>query len=70
MEAFAVLELVKKAYFDRGFIVGFIIADDDSSMKALLYHSYEERQANEENFLWPQVPSKDGRLGAKLRDTG
>ena len=52
MEAFAALELVKKAYFDRGFIVGFIVAGDDSSMKALLHHSYEERQAHKENFLW------------------
>eukprot|EP00957_Ditylum_brightwellii_P054958 4165154-Ditylum_brightwellii.AAC.1 len=39
-------------------------------MKALLRHSYEERQANEENFLWPRALSKDGRLGAKLHDTG
>eukprot|EP00957_Ditylum_brightwellii_P164845 12550262-Ditylum_brightwellii.AAC.1 len=70
MEAFAVLELVLKAYYDRGFIVGSIIDDDDSSMKALLHHSYKECQANKENFLWPQVPSKDGRLGTKLCDTG
>eukprot|EP00957_Ditylum_brightwellii_P155078 11804808-Ditylum_brightwellii.AAC.1 len=39
-------------------------------MKALLRHSYEERQANKENFLWPQAPSKNGKFGAKLRDTG
>eukprot|EP00957_Ditylum_brightwellii_P193640 14745871-Ditylum_brightwellii.AAC.1 len=33
MEAFAALELVTKAFCDRGFIVGFIVADNDSSMK-------------------------------------
>eukprot|EP00957_Ditylum_brightwellii_P134200 10231321-Ditylum_brightwellii.AAC.1 len=39
-------------------------------MKALLRHLYEEREANEENFLWLRAPSKNGRLGAKLRNTG
>eukprot|EP00957_Ditylum_brightwellii_P177087 13490403-Ditylum_brightwellii.AAC.1 len=38
-------------------------------MKALLRHSYEDCQANKENFLRPQAPSKDGRLGAKLCNT-
>eukprot|EP00957_Ditylum_brightwellii_P065471 4966729-Ditylum_brightwellii.AAC.1 len=39
-------------------------------MKALLRHSCEELQANKEKFLWPRAPSKDGRLGAKLRGIG
>eukprot|EP00957_Ditylum_brightwellii_P111677 8518122-Ditylum_brightwellii.AAC.1 len=42
---------------------------NDFSMKALLCHSYDDCQTKEENFVWLQAPSKDGRLGAKLHDT-
>eukprot|EP00957_Ditylum_brightwellii_P196937 15004117-Ditylum_brightwellii.AAC.1 len=38
MEAHTALELVKHAKRHRGFIVGCVIANDDSSMKALLRH--------------------------------
>eukprot|EP00957_Ditylum_brightwellii_P007295 554243-Ditylum_brightwellii.AAC.1 len=70
MEAFAALELIKKTFNNRGFIVVFIVANNDSSMKALLCHSYEDHKANKENFVWPQTPSKDRRLGKKLCNTG
>eukprot|EP00957_Ditylum_brightwellii_P047907 3638759-Ditylum_brightwellii.AAC.1 len=69
MEAYAALELVKQAYRKRGVIVGFIVADDDSSMKALLCHSYEDRKANDASFVWPQKPSITGKLGAKFCNT-
>eukprot|EP00957_Ditylum_brightwellii_P026690 2018808-Ditylum_brightwellii.AAC.1 len=39
-------------------------------MKTLLQHSYEDCQANEENFVWLRAPSKDGKFGAKLCNTG
>eukprot|EP00957_Ditylum_brightwellii_P083952 6381146-Ditylum_brightwellii.AAC.1 len=55
MEAFAALELIKKEFFDKRFIVEFIVADGDAAMKALLCYSYENHQANEENFVWPQA---------------
>ena len=71
MEAHAALELTKEAKIRRGFIVGCIVADDDSSMKALVRHSYTERQANDPNYKWPRLrPKKPGTLGSKLRDTG
>eukprot|EP00957_Ditylum_brightwellii_P085184 6478560-Ditylum_brightwellii.AAC.1 len=69
IEEYAALELVKQAYCKRGVIAGFIIADNDSSMKALLRHSYEDSQANDASFVWPQKPSITGKLGAKLSDT-
>ena len=70
MEAHAALELTKEAKIRRGFIVGCIVADDNSSMKALVRHSYTERQANNPNYKWPRLcPKKPGTLGSKLRDT-
>eukprot|EP00957_Ditylum_brightwellii_P088023 6704961-Ditylum_brightwellii.AAC.1 len=38
-------------------------------MKAILHRSYEEHQTNKENFMLPQAPSIDRRLGAKLHNT-
>ena len=71
MEAHAALELVKHAKRHRGFIVGCVVADDDSSMKALLRHSYTELVANNLGYKWPRLcPKKPGTLGVKLRDTG
>eukprot|EP00957_Ditylum_brightwellii_P156986 11947588-Ditylum_brightwellii.AAC.1 len=71
MEAHAVLELTKEATLCRGFIVGCIIANDDSFMKALVRYSYTERQANNPSYKWPRFcPKKPGTLGSKLCDTG
>eukprot|EP00957_Ditylum_brightwellii_P002972 227599-Ditylum_brightwellii.AAC.1 len=70
MEAHTALELVKNVKHCRGFIVGCIIADDDSSMKALLGHSYTELTANNPDYKWPRLcPKKPGTLSVKLRDT-
>eukprot|EP00957_Ditylum_brightwellii_P150240 11441298-Ditylum_brightwellii.AAC.1 len=67
METHTVLELVKHAKRRRGFIVGCIIANDDSSMKALLRHSYTELTANGLDYKWPRLcPKKPGTLGVKL----
>eukprot|EP00957_Ditylum_brightwellii_P090199 6869464-Ditylum_brightwellii.AAC.1 len=70
MEAHAALELTKEAKLYRGSIVGCIVADDKSSMKALVRHSYTERQANNPSYKWPRLcPKKPSTLGSKLRDT-
>eukprot|EP00957_Ditylum_brightwellii_P147326 11218404-Ditylum_brightwellii.AAC.1 len=54
----------------HGFIVGFIVADDDSSTSTLLCHSYEHLSTLMPGFVWPHVtPKEDGKLGPKLRDT-
>eukprot|EP00957_Ditylum_brightwellii_P195488 14894910-Ditylum_brightwellii.AAC.1 len=67
MEAHTALELTIEAKLCRGFIVGCIVADDDSSMKALVRHSYTERQANDPSYKWPRFrPKKPGTLGSKL----
>ena len=71
MEATMALELTIQAKHQRGFIVGFIVADDDSLMRATLKHSYEHLSAMMPVFVWPHAtPKVDGRLGAKLQDTG
>eukprot|EP00957_Ditylum_brightwellii_P099722 7596474-Ditylum_brightwellii.AAC.1 len=71
MEAHAVLELVKHAKFHRGFIVECIVANNYSSMKALLRHSYTELMASYPDYKWQRLcPKKPGTLGVKLRDTG
>eukprot|EP00957_Ditylum_brightwellii_P016098 1212241-Ditylum_brightwellii.AAC.1 len=71
MEAYTALELVEHAKCHRGFIVGCIVANNDSSMKALLRHSYTELVANSPNYKWPRIyPKKPDTLGVKLRDAG
>jgi hypothetical protein len=71
MEATMALELIIQAKCQHGFIVGFIIADDDSSMRATLKHSYKHLSATMPGFVWPcATPKEVGKLGAKLRDTG
>eukprot|EP00957_Ditylum_brightwellii_P077405 5881277-Ditylum_brightwellii.AAC.1 len=58
MEVHAALELIQQTTTCRGFIVGCIIADDNSSMKALVRHSYRECQANNLNYKWPSLCPK------------
>ena len=71
MEATMVLELTIQAKRQCRFIVGFIVADDDSLMRATLKHSYKHLSATKPGFVWPcATPKQDGRLGAKLQDTG
>eukprot|EP00957_Ditylum_brightwellii_P011525 872006-Ditylum_brightwellii.AAC.1 len=45
MEATMTLELTIQVKRQCGFIVGFIVADDDSSMRATLKHSYKHLSA-------------------------
>eukprot|EP00957_Ditylum_brightwellii_P017461 1314713-Ditylum_brightwellii.AAC.1 len=59
MEVQMVLESIVEATRICGFIVGFIIADDDSSMRALLHHSYEHLSATIPGFLWPRATSEE-----------
>eukprot|EP00957_Ditylum_brightwellii_P009083 686778-Ditylum_brightwellii.AAC.1 len=71
MEAHTALELTKEAKLCRGFIVGCVIADDNSSMKALVRHLYTECQANNPSYKRPRIClKKPGTLGSKLHDTG
>eukprot|EP00957_Ditylum_brightwellii_P081396 6191169-Ditylum_brightwellii.AAC.1 len=70
METQMTLELTVEAKRRCGLIVGFIVADDDSSMRALLCHSYEHLSATMPEFAWPHAaPKEDGKLGPQLRDT-
>eukprot|EP00957_Ditylum_brightwellii_P068657 5212099-Ditylum_brightwellii.AAC.1 len=70
MEAHTALELVKNAKSHRGFIVGCIVADDDSSLKALLRHLYTELMAINPKYKWPRIcAKKPGTFVVKLRDT-
>eukprot|EP00957_Ditylum_brightwellii_P130736 9974423-Ditylum_brightwellii.AAC.1 len=63
MEAHAVLELVKRAKHHGGFIVWCVVANNDSSMKALLMHSYTELSANNPGYKWSRLcPKKPGTL--------
>ena len=65
------LELTIQAKRQHGFIVGFIVTDDDSMMRATLKHSYKHLSATMPGFVWPRAtPKEDGRLGAKLQVTG
>eukprot|EP00957_Ditylum_brightwellii_P005353 408471-Ditylum_brightwellii.AAC.1 len=71
MDATMALELTIQAKRQCGFIVDFIVADDDSSMRATLKRSYEHLSATMPGFVWSRAtPKEDVRLGAKLRDTG
>eukprot|EP00957_Ditylum_brightwellii_P012485 944098-Ditylum_brightwellii.AAC.1 len=55
VEAQMVLELTVEAKRKCGFIVGFIVADDNSSMRVLLRHSYEHLSAMMSGFVWPSA---------------
>ena len=71
MEAEMVLEMTIDAERKKRFLVGCIIADDDSSMRAKLRHSYEALQNTVPGYVWPRAPpNKEGKLGPKLRNTG
>eukprot|EP00957_Ditylum_brightwellii_P097752 7444113-Ditylum_brightwellii.AAC.1 len=64
------LELTVEAKRKQRFIVGFIVANDNSSMRDLLHHLYEHLSATMSMFVWPHAtPKEDGKLGQKLRDT-
>eukprot|EP00957_Ditylum_brightwellii_P133201 10156028-Ditylum_brightwellii.AAC.1 len=58
MEARTALELTKEAKLCRGLLLGVLVADDDSSMKALVRHSYTECQANGPSYKWPRICHK------------
>eukprot|EP00957_Ditylum_brightwellii_P010855 822866-Ditylum_brightwellii.AAC.1 len=48
------------AFFD----VGCVVADDDSTMRVTLHHSYKELQQHHLGYIWPCVPfKKEGKLG-------
>eukprot|EP00957_Ditylum_brightwellii_P046448 3525461-Ditylum_brightwellii.AAC.2 len=57
MEAQKLLETTIEAHRKKRFIVGCVVANDDSTLRAALCHSYEEQQQ-----IIPMI-------GAKLRDT-
>ena len=42
MECEAILQLVTEAFIERNFMVGTIVADDDTTMKKTLRHNYKE----------------------------
>ena len=65
MEADSALVLTKDAWDNRKFCVKNIVADDDSTMRAVLSHSYRALRQADVNFEWPLTES-----GNKKRDTG
>eukprot|EP00957_Ditylum_brightwellii_P010125 764952-Ditylum_brightwellii.AAC.1 len=71
MEAQMVLELTIQAKCYCGLIIGFIVVDDDSSMRATIKHLYKHLSATIPGFVWPcATPKEDVTLGAKLQETG
>eukprot|EP00957_Ditylum_brightwellii_P004577 347877-Ditylum_brightwellii.AAC.1 len=68
MEADAALELTKRLYKDKPIVIKKIVADDDSLMKAILRHSYKEKESNKvlfPNYVWPRTTN-----GQKKKDLG
>jgi len=46
MECDAILKLVKEAFFERNFVVGTVVADDDTTKKKMLPHDYKKQVEN------------------------
>eukprot|EP00957_Ditylum_brightwellii_P198077 15090958-Ditylum_brightwellii.AAC.1 len=60
MEADAAFELTKHLYQDNPVYLEYIVADNGSSMKAILCHSYKLKQMDAEHFplfVWPRTNS-------------
>eukprot|EP00957_Ditylum_brightwellii_P196284 14954870-Ditylum_brightwellii.AAC.1 len=60
MEADAAFVLTQRLYHEKNVLVQKIVADDNSSMKAILRHSYQQKLENCHlfpNFVWPRNPS-------------
>eukprot|EP00957_Ditylum_brightwellii_P195816 14919191-Ditylum_brightwellii.AAC.1 len=56
MEADAAFELTKCLYQDNPVYLEYIVADDNSLMKAILCYSYKIKEMDKEHFLsfvWP-----------------
>eukprot|EP00957_Ditylum_brightwellii_P184489 14052100-Ditylum_brightwellii.AAC.1 len=68
MEADAALIVTRRLYNEKGFVLEKIVVDDDSSMNALLCHSYAEKLKRPDlfpNFTWPRTEK-----GQKKKDCG
>eukprot|EP00957_Ditylum_brightwellii_P014893 1123445-Ditylum_brightwellii.AAC.1 len=50
MEADAALEYTKRLYKGKPAVLGKIVTDNDSSMKAILCHLYKKKENNKELF--------------------
>eukprot|EP00957_Ditylum_brightwellii_P133801 10201903-Ditylum_brightwellii.AAC.1 len=59
MEADMLLEMTIEAYRKKRFIVGCVVANDDSLMRAALRHSYKEQQQTTPVFVWPREPPEE-----------
>ena len=70
MECEAILELVKEAYFERNFVVGTIVADDDTTMKKILRHDYKDmvRRGVLDKKKWPKNKNGKPMASGKLPD--
>ena len=66
MECKAILDLVKEAYFEQNFVVGTVVADDDTTMKKILQHNYKKQveDGKLDKKDWPL--NKKGKLLASL----
>jgi len=70
MEADAALVLTTKMYEEHGLVINKVVADDDSSMKAVVCHSYAAKEKRPDLFpgyKWPRTSkgnqkNKDGGL--------
>ena len=63
MESTAALLLTIKLYDEKGVAVEEIVADDDSSMKAIVRHSFDEKKERKDLFPdWTHPTTTDGKL--------
>eukprot|EP00957_Ditylum_brightwellii_P143950 10969028-Ditylum_brightwellii.AAC.1 len=68
MEADAALELTKMLYMDKPVLLEKIVADNDSSMKTILQHSYKEKESNKAlfpNYIWPRTTNRQKKKGLR-----
>eukprot|EP00957_Ditylum_brightwellii_P176126 13411358-Ditylum_brightwellii.AAC.1 len=62
MESNATLELTIRMYKEHHVVAEKIVADDDSTMKAIVRHSYEEKEKHKDLFpLWSWPCTREGQ---------
>eukprot|EP00957_Ditylum_brightwellii_P077213 5867709-Ditylum_brightwellii.AAC.1 len=62
MEADAALELTTRMYMEHHVVVEKIVPNDDITMKAIVRHSYEEKERHKDLFpLWSWPCTTEGQ---------
>ena len=70
MECEAILDLITEAFLERNFVVGTIVADDDTTMKRTLRHNYKEQVSRGvlDKKNWPKNKKGKPMASGKLPD--